>query len=75
MDSIDVWLMWRELNNIQGLSEELDLFQDKNRNNIGKLKETNEKFTPSNDQDDKKVFKVKRVALDFNSHHDKILKV
>ena len=39
------------------------------------MKEKNEKFAPHKSQGDKKDPKVKRASLDFNSQHDKILKV
>ena len=46
VDSADVILMHREVNNIQGLNRESDTFKDETRNIIGELKEANEKDTP-----------------------------
>ena len=71
VDSIEVLLMDRELNNIQGLNKESDLFKDETKNNTGELKGENEKDKPTNNKDNKKYSALKRNKLDLNSQHKK----
>ena len=63
------------MNTIQGLNRESDTFKDETRNNIGELKEENEKDTPYYNQGNKKDSNVKRIKLDLNSQYDKIMMV
>ena len=55
--------------------KESDLFQDEDRNNIGKLKKKTQEVTISNTQDEKKDAKVKRAVIGYNSQYDNILNV
>ena len=75
LDSKYFLIIHRELNNIQGLSKESDLFQDEDSNNIGELEETNKKVARYNVHGKNKDPKVKRIALYIKSQYDNILKV
>ena len=64
---IEILLMHRDLNNIQGFNKQSALFKDETENDTGELKGSNEKDNPPNNQDNKQYSILKRIKLDLNS--------